>query len=50
MFRLKLESPKSTIDPGNLLEFDFAIDFIDGCVKDVLSNPSTISDFDYFLG
>ena len=33
-----------------MLEFDFAIDLIDGCVKDFLSNPSTISDFDYFLG
>ena len=33
-----------------MLEFDFAIDLIDGCVKDFLSNPSSISDFDYFLG
>ena len=50
MFRLKLESTVSSIDPGNSIEYDFSIVFIDGCVKDELSNPSSIDDFQYFLG
>ena len=33
-----------------MLEFDFAIYLLDGCTKDFLSNPSTIGNFDYFIG
>jgi hypothetical protein len=47
--KLKLTSTKSTTTPDNSIGFTFSIFFFDGCLNDVLSDPSAISDFGYYI-
>ena len=47
--KLKLTSTKSTETSGNSIGFTFSIFYFDGCLNDELSNPSSISDFGYYI-
>ena len=46
---LKITSDES-IKGSSVIEYLFKISIIDRCTNDELSNPSFISDFDYFIG
>ena len=48
--RLKVRSTVSTQSPNDVVVFDFSISMLDGCLNDILSAPSTIADFNYYIG
>ena len=48
-FRLKATSTESSVSSANVVDYDFTVSLLDGCSIDTLSNPSSISSFDYFI-
>ena len=49
-FRLTATSTESTKSSNNLVTYDFTVNLLDGCLLDTISNPSTIDNFDYYVG
>ena len=48
-FKLKATSTLSTMNPGNMVEYDFTMNLVDGCTIDKLSSLSTISNFNFYI-
>ena len=48
-FRLKATSTESSISSANVVDYDFTMSLLDGCIIDTLSNPSSIESFDYYI-
>ena len=48
-FKLKATSVESTMDPNNIVEYEFAVTLKDGCLMNELTNPNDIDDIDYYI-
>ena len=47
--KLKATSDGSTVVDKNTVEYEFTVAMVDGCLLDVLSDPSTIANFAYYI-